>query len=75
MRRDLSGFTLYATLAWRNPVGLASGIVYARDLFEANDELLAQYPGWPVWRYAPRDGDPASLPEMLLVSEGTSGGQ
>jgi hypothetical protein len=75
MRRDLSGFTLYTTLAWRNPVGLASGIVYARDLFEANDELLARYPGWPVWRYAPRDGDPASLPEMHLVSAGDSGGR
>jgi hypothetical protein len=67
MRRDLAGFTLYANLAWRNPVGLQSGIVYARDRFEENDRLLQHYQGWPIWRYAPPDGDPATLPELTFV--------
>jgi len=65
MARDLAGFTTYANLAWRSAVGLEDGIVYARDLFEKNEELLSRYPGWPVWRYAPLDGDPYSLPVMI----------
>ncbi|MGD8726731.1 MAG: hypothetical protein PVH40_03750, partial [Gemmatimonadales bacterium] len=75
MRRDLAGFTLYATLAWRNPVGLGSGIVYASDLFQDNDALLSRYSGWPVWRYAPPDGDPATLPELTLVDPGNTDGE
>jgi len=34
MQRDLDGFTLYGYLAWRNPIGLNSGLVFARDRFE-----------------------------------------
>ena len=75
LRRDLAGFTLYTNLAWRNPVGLQSGIVYTRDLFEENDVLLAQYPGWPIWRFAPPDGDPASLPELIFLGPGGPGEQ
>jgi hypothetical protein len=56
MDRDQAGFTLYGAHAWRSPVGLDAGIVYARDLFEHNGALLARYPGWEVWRFAPVGG-------------------
>lgn len=70
MRRDLAGFTLFGNLAWRNPIGLDRGIVFARDLFERNDELLASYAGWEVWRYAPPAGDPGSRPVLTRVRPG-----
>lgn len=72
MRRDLEGITLYANLVWRNPVLLDSGIIYARDLFEHNEVLLAQYAGWPVWRYAPPPGEPEAPPVMTQVSSGSA---
>ncbi len=67
LRRDLAGFTLYGYLAWRNPVGLDSGIVFARDMFERNDQILRHYPGWEVWRYAPPAGRPDTLPVLVRV--------
>jgi hypothetical protein len=70
MRRDLAGFTVFGYLAWRNKVGLDSGIVFARDLFERNDELLRHYPGWEVWRFAPPVGRPDTLPVLTRLSPG-----
>ena len=67
MRRDLGGFTLYGYLAWRNPIGLNSGLVFARDRFEENDELLPLYEGWEVWRFAPPTGQPNALPVLTLL--------
>ena len=67
MRRDLDGFTLYGSLAWRNAVGLNEGIVFARDMYESNGALLARYEGWPVWRYAPPAGQPGSAPVLSRV--------
>ncbi|MGH7605805.1 MAG: hypothetical protein ACREME_00570, partial [Gemmatimonadales bacterium] len=71
LRRDLAGFTLYGHLAWRNAIGLDSGLVFARDLYERNGELLARYPGWQVWRYAPPTGRPNARPELTLVRPAT----
>ena len=42
LRRDLHGFTLYGNLAWRNALGLHSGIVFARDMFDRDSLLYAQ---------------------------------
>ncbi|UCG86802.1 MAG: hypothetical protein JSW71_23385 [Gemmatimonadota bacterium] len=67
MQRDLDGFTLYGSLAWRNAVGLKDGIVFARDMHERNGALLAHYEGWPVWRYAPPPGQPQSEPVLRRV--------
>ncbi len=64
MRRDLQGFTPYGPLAWRNAVGLKSGIVFARDLYERNALLLEDYGVWEIWRYAPPAGDPDGLPAL-----------
>jgi hypothetical protein len=68
-QRDEAGFTLFGYLAWRNPIGLNSGIVFARDLYEQNAELFARYPGWAIWRYAPPPppGDPNALPILTQV--------
>ncbi|MSR06059.1 MAG: hypothetical protein EXR93_03175 [Gemmatimonadetes bacterium] len=68
LRRDLAGFTLYGYLAWRNRIGLDSGIVFARALFERNPALFRRYPGWEVWRYAPPPGRPDMLPVLTRVS-------
>lgn len=64
LARDLEGFTLFGNLGWRNAIGLGSGIVFARDLFERNDALLERYPGWDVWRWAPPSGQPDSMPVL-----------
>jgi hypothetical protein len=64
MKRDLDGFTLYGHLAWRNAIGLESGIVFARDRYEENDKLLSHYEDWPLWQYAPPRGQPAALPVL-----------
>jgi len=71
LRRDLAGFTLYGHLVWRNPIGLDSGIVFARDLFERNRALVARYPGWELWRYAPPPGPKAGAP--VLTPLGVAG--
>jgi hypothetical protein len=73
LRRDYSGFTLYGNLGWRNDIGLASGVVFARDLYEHNSELLARYPGWEVWRWAPPTGQPDSTPVLQLIRRGSAG--
>ena len=67
LRRDQEGFELYGSQAWRNDVGLRSGIVYARDLWEQDGALLAEYRGWEVWRYAPPVGDPEGVPVLTRV--------
>jgi hypothetical protein len=64
LEHDRSGFTLYGSLAWRNPVGLRNGIVFARDRFERNGQLLAGYSGWEVWRFAPPVGEPEAEPRV-----------
>lgn len=64
MRRDLDGFTTYGNLGWRNPLGLHSGLVFARDLRERNGELFARYRGWEVWRFAPPPDRPDTLPML-----------
>ncbi len=69
--RDIRGFSLYSTVGWRNEIGLSSGIVFARDLYERNGALLDHYPGWAVWRYAPPAGQPDSAPVLTLVREGS----
>ncbi|MFQ5703391.1 MAG: hypothetical protein ACE5HT_05140 [Gemmatimonadales bacterium] len=73
MKRDLNGFTLYGQLAWRNRVGLDSGIVFARDLYELNHELFARYSGWPVWRYAPPRESPNSMPVLTKIADSAEG--
>ena len=67
LRRDLAGFTLFGQLVWRNAIGLDKGIVFARDLYERNGELLRRYPGWEVWRYAPPLGRPDTLPVLTRL--------
>jgi hypothetical protein len=69
LRRDLEGFTLYGSLAWRNSLGLSEGLVFARDMYEWNNELLERYPGWPVYRYAPPPGQPDSMPVLRRIAE------
>jgi hypothetical protein len=67
LNRDLQGFTLYGNLAWRNAIGLHTGVVFARDLYQHNDSLLAQYPGWEVWRYAPPKSAPYAPPVLARM--------
>ena len=67
LQRDAAGYTLFGYLAWRNPIGLDSGVVFARDLYDRNDELFARYPGWPIWRYAPPAGGRPDAPPVLTV--------
>ena len=72
LRRDLAGFTLYGYLAWRNEIGLGSGVVFARDLYELNGPLLERYPGWEIWRYAPPRDRPNGLPVLTRLRESGS---
>lgn len=67
---DLEGFALYGAVAWRNAVGLDRGIVFARDRFERNSELLARYPGWELWRYAPPPGEHDAPPILTRIRAG-----
>lgn len=69
LERDLQGFTVYGHLGWRNRIGLDSGLVFARDLYERNTELLARYEGWQVWRYAPPPDDPEGIPVLTLIRD------
>ncbi len=64
IERDRGGFTLYGSLAWRNPVGLRSGLVFARDRYDRNPLLLQRYEGWEVWRFAPPREDPDAAPTL-----------
>ena len=68
LTRDQAGFTLYGYLGWRNAVGLNSGIVFARDLYDRNDSLFARYPGWPIYRFAPPAGQPDAPPVFTQVT-------
>lgn len=70
LERDYKGFTLYGNLGWRNDIELASGVLFARDLYERNDALLRRYPGWEVWRYAPPAGEPGALPRLVRIRPG-----
>lgn len=69
MNRDSAGFGLFGVVGWRNEIGLDKGIVYARDLFEQNEELLDLYPGWQVWRYAPPPEAPEAPPVLQLIQD------
>ncbi len=64
IERDRGGFTLYGSLAWRNPVGLHGGLVFARDRYDRNPLLLQRYEGWEVWRFAPPPDDPEAAPTL-----------
>lgn len=70
LEHDAAGFTLYGYLGWRNPVGLDAGLVFARDLYDRNDELFARYAGWDVWRYAPPAGGPPDARPVLTRISG-----
>ena len=67
LQRDLAGFTVYGNLAWRNPVDLESGNVWARNLFDRNAGLLEQYPDREVYRWTPGSAHPDSLPRLTRV--------
>jgi len=67
MRRDLDGFTTFGQLAWRNPVNLRDGIVFARDLPELRDSLMSMYADRPIYRWAPPPATPDSLPVLTLM--------
>jgi len=67
MQRDQQGVALYSSLGWRNPIGLADGVVFARDRFDENPVLLEQYPGWDVLRWGPPYGDPEAPPVLARV--------
>ncbi|MEE8116253.1 MAG: hypothetical protein V3T28_04010, partial [Gemmatimonadales bacterium] len=69
LERDLRGFSLYSTVGWRNEIGLSSGIVFARDLYERNGALFDRYPGWAVWRYAPPEDRPNASPVFTQLWE------
>ena len=71
LQRDIDGFTAFGNLAWKNSVDRRSGIVFARDLFERNGELLSQYPGWEVWRWAPTSSDPLGPPRLSRLQMGS----
>lgn len=70
LARDQAGFTVYGNLMWLDPIGLDRGIVFARDMFERDPELLRVYAGWPVFRYAPPPGQPDALPQLSQVQAG-----
>ncbi len=70
LRRDGAGYTLFGYLVWRNPIGLDTGIVFARDLYDRNAELFARYPGWAIWRYAPPAGGRPDAPPVLTMIAG-----
>jgi hypothetical protein len=67
LERDQAGFTVFGNLAWLDAVGLDRGIVFARDLYDQDPELLNRYAGWPVFRYAPPAGRPDALPVLTLL--------
>jgi hypothetical protein len=69
LQRDLAGFTLYGNLAWRNEVGLGSGVVFARDMIELNGPLLARYADWPIWHYTPLPERPLGAPVLSRVED------
>ncbi len=71
MQRDLRGFALYGSLAWRNPVGLDRGIVFAREPGDRLVDLLARYQNWEVWRYSPPPGDPDAPPILTPLTSPT----
>ncbi len=64
LRRDLEGFTVVEQLLATNDPSLRSGIVFARDLWERNDALVARYQGWDVWRYRPASGSLTGRPVL-----------
>jgi hypothetical protein len=73
LNRDLAGFAPYGNLAWRNAIGLHSGIVFARDLFARDSLLFAQYAGWDLWRYGPPAGQRDAAPVLTrlgLIGQG-----
>jgi hypothetical protein len=67
LNRDLAGFAPYGNLAWRNAVGLHSGVVFARDLFERDSLLFKRYPGWDLWRYGPPAGRRDAAPVLTRL--------
>jgi hypothetical protein len=73
LARDQAGFTVFGNLAWLNPVGLDHGIVFARDLYERDPELLDQYAGWAVFRYAPPAQQPDALPVLTRLRDDSGG--
>ncbi len=65
VRADASGFTHYGPLVWRNDPGLRHGVIYSRMLEPPrNRELLASYPGWDSFLYAPQSRERGTRPQL-----------
>lgn len=71
LRRDLEGFTTVEQLLATNDPSLRSGIVFARDMWERNDDLISRYPGWDVWAYGPEPGSTTGMPVFTFIRRGT----
>jgi len=69
VQRDLSGFTLYETLVWRNDPWLRRGVVYARYLGEErNIRLMERYPDYEYYLFTPLSRE-RGAPTVLLKLE------
>lgn len=64
---DAEGVLAFAPFLYLNDAGLDGDIVWARDLRDRNDRLLARYPGRSVWRY--RRPAPDAAPAFEPVSD------
>ncbi len=63
--RDASGYTLYASLVWRQDPWLEKGIVYARDMGpEMNGRLIDRFRGRPWYLYAPPSPQRGAVPVL-----------
>ena len=71
LRRDLEGFTIVEQLLATNDPSLRSGIVFARDIWERNDDLISRYLGWDVWAYGPEPGSATGVPVLKPLRRGT----
>lgn len=65
MQRDLRGFALYGSLAWRNAVDLDRGIVFAREPAEQVESLLSHY---PIGRYGATLHHPDNLTPFRFLT-------
>ena len=71
MQRDLEGFTIAEHLLSSNDPALRTGIIFVRDLWERNDEILSRYPGWDLWSYRPPTGMLSGPPRLERLRTGT----
>jgi hypothetical protein len=67
---DLTGYTHYATLVWRNDPWLQRGLVFARLLDPARNEMLmARYPDFDHFLYAPAAPERGVRPDLRRLRE------